>query len=199
MLHGGAFRSGDFKRSSGRFREFKDREEEREHEQAEPWALRHRSAATDSPSVATEGGYPSVPAGGGQVVEFLPSAASMQEECCKMCESCGTGVTLWLMAFSFDRREVVESLSRAQKQGANTLLVLDRKRTLQGPAEQQRVALQAAGARQRRLVGRAIRARRPRAYPDLYWHSDGQRLDVLAGSASFTTSSRANRGWAFKL
>ena len=33
----------------------------------------------------------------------------------------------------------------------------------------------------------------------LCWHSNGQRLDVLTGSANFTTSSRANREWAFRL
>ena len=37
-------------------REFKDREEEREREQAEPWALRHRSAAAFSPSGVSEVG-----------------------------------------------------------------------------------------------------------------------------------------------
>ena len=94
-------------------RTFKEREEEREREQAEPWALRLKNAPAESPSAASVGGL-FVAAGGGQVVEFLPSAASMQEECCKMCESCGTRDTLWLIAFSFDRREVVESLSRAQ-------------------------------------------------------------------------------------
>ena len=98
-------------------RTFKEREEEREREQAEPWALRLKNAPAESPSAASVGGL-FVAAGGGQVVEFLPSAASMQEECCKMCESCGTRDTLWLIAFSFDRREVVESLSpRAEFKG----------------------------------------------------------------------------------
>ena len=123
---------------------------------------------------------------------------------------------LWLIAFSFDRREVVESLCRAQKQGASTLLVLDRKQTLQGPAEQQRVALQAAAlgvkvvlangnslGEQYELAGRGRSMTGMlgvcHAKSCLCWHWNCQRLDVLTGSADFTTSSRANREWAFRL
>ena len=87
MLYDGA---EDIKGLQAQLRTFKEREEEREREEAEPWALRLEGAPVESPSAATESGL-FVAAGGGQVVEFLSSAASMQEECCRMCESCGSG------------------------------------------------------------------------------------------------------------
>ena len=49
-----------------------------------------------------------------------------------------------MIAFTFDRREITEALAEAHEKGVSVLLILDRKQTLQGQAEQQRVALQAA-------------------------------------------------------
>ena len=68
----------------------------------------------------------------------------MQEKACLLCEAAVPGDTLWVIAFTFDRREVAEALAAAHKKGVQMLLILDRKQTLQGPAEQQRVALQAS-------------------------------------------------------
>ena len=184
-------------------REYQAKEAEREAQlNEEPWALKFglKGSRTD--------------AGGGQKVEFLPSAASMQERCVKLCLESGSGDVLWLIAFSFDRREVTEALSAAQKNGAEVLLVLDQKQTLQGPAEQQRIALQAAAlgikvqlASGDPLSGEYEKAGRGRMMSGLRgvchvkgllkWH--GEELTLLTGSSNFTTSSRANREWSYEI
>ena len=66
-------------------------------------------------------------------MEFLPSAASMQERCVKLCLESGAGDVLWLIFPS------TEEWGRSSAGPG----VLDQKQTLQGPAEQQRIALQA--------------------------------------------------------
>ena len=137
----------------------------------------------------------------------------MQEKCVKLCLESGRGDVLWLIviAFSFDRREVTEALSAAQKNGAEVLLVLDQKQTLQGLAEQQRIALQAAafGIKVQLASGDPIsneyeKAGRGRMMSGLRgvchgkgllkWH--GEELTLLTGSSNFTTSSRAKREWS---
>ena len=134
-------------------------------------------------------------------MEFLPSAASMQERCVKLCLESNTGDVLWLIAFSFDRREVTQALSAAQTNGAEVLLVLDQKQTLQGPAEQQRIALQAAsfGIKVQLASGDPISNEHEKAGRGkmmsglrgvchvkglLKWH--GEELTLRTGSSNFT-------------
>ena len=142
----------------------------------------------------------------------------MQEKACVLCDAAAPGDTLWVIAFTFDRREVAEALAAAHRKGAQVLLILDRKQTLQGPAEQQRVALQASslGVPVKLASGSPLsteyeRAGRGRMLSGilgichtkglLLWRPVGKEysLELLTGSANFTTSSRANQEWAFRL
>ena len=117
------------------------------------------------------------------------------------------GSSVVLLAFTFDREDVAEVLIATKSRGVTVRVIADRRQTLTGAVEQRRVLqlLAAKGVHTRVLSGfpltpEYLAAGRNAlgglkgilhtkmmciAYP-------GQHVEVLSGSANWTTSSRGN-------
>ena len=143
---------------------------------------------------------------------MLYSAESTQELIKSNIDGTVKGNTIWLMSYSFDRRDLMESLAAAQRRGVRIIMVSDHKQSLKGPREQLSILLKLtiAGVEVRLLSGKALadeyrRAGRNSAVSGLfgvchlklvlmklgkpdqtpfYW--------LTTGSTNFTTSSRCN-------
>jgi hypothetical protein len=67
---------------------------------------------------------------------MLYSAESTQELIKSNIDGTVKGNTIWLMSYSFDRRELMESLAAAQRREARIIMISDHRQSLKGPREQ---------------------------------------------------------------
>jgi hypothetical protein len=142
-------------------------------------------------------------------LKFLFSAEAMQVDCVKRIKAAERGDIVYLIAYSFDRRDVVEALMAAHRSGVSVRLALDSKQTLKGPKEQFVVVqeLVEKGLEVRVVSGVAIKDAYSAAGRNVSCNFMGiQHMKMLAvepknvcepgwvtlGSANWTTSSRAN-------
>ena len=138
---------------------------------------------------------------------MLYGARAVQETAIALMTAAPEGSTVVLLAFTFDREDVAEVLIATKSRGVTVRVIADRRQTLTGAVEQRRVLqlLAAKGVHTRVLSGfpltpEYLAAGRNAlgglkgilhtkmmciAYPD-------QHVEVLSGSANWTTSSRGN-------
>jgi phosphatidylserine/phosphatidylglycerophosphate/cardiolipin synthase-like enzyme len=149
-------------------------------------------------------------------VEFLFSAEAMQVESVKRIRAAEKGDVVYLVAYSFDRRDIAEALLLAHRSGVQVRLAVDSKQTLKGPKEQFAVVqeLVVGGLEVRVVSGVSIKDAYAAAGRNVSTGFMGiQHMKMLAiepkssnepgcvvlGSANWTTSSRANVETSVKL
>ena len=147
--------------------------------------------------------------GNGISWSLLPSAEEMHMTTIKKIQSTKKDGSVILLGYSFDRRDVVEALLGAHRQGTEVRVLLDHRQTLKGPKEQFAVVKEAVanGLDVRLLCGRSISAEYKKAgrgnnfggllgimHCKLVLVREDRRGEawLATGSANWSTSSRAN-------